>query len=132
MKLPPWSVLRWLPSAWLALRKARHRLAHSAQRGLQLEAQRDRRRAVPVPVPVLATAVFGLGRRMRGCACLAQAIALANLLRKAGLPAQVVVGAARADERFRAHAWVECEGRSLDPQVDQLGTFTALRNWGSP
>jgi hypothetical protein len=46
--------------------------------------------------------------------CLAQALAGRALLARRGCPAQLRIGvAAAAGERFRAHAWVEHEGRIL-------------------
>lgn len=130
MKIPPWSVLRRLPHAWLALRAARSRLAAGAAQGLELTPVATTSRAVDGRA--LAAAVFGLGRRMRGCACLAQAIALANLLRQAGHRAAVVLGAAGERAQFHAHAWVECAGQTYDPQIGQLAALTPVQRFGAP
>lgn len=47
--------------------------------------------------------------------CLPQALALCRTLRRRGIPARVRLGVARNAERFAAHAWVEVDGRPLDP-----------------
>lgn len=45
--------------------------------------------------------------------CLVRAIVLRALLLSAGLPGQIRLGAARDENgRFRAHAWVECDGET--------------------
>lgn len=128
--LPTLDVLRLmplLPRAWVALRAARARLATSVQSGLQLRPVAVCRQALNVDRQ--ARAVFALGRRMRGCACLAQAIALAELLRGYGHHARVVVGATRETGTFQAHAWVELEARKLDPQGGSL-ELTAVQSFG--
>ncbi len=49
-----------------------------------------------------------------GATCLVQALAARDLLRSEGYPARICLGVdTRGEDRFRAHAWVECEGRIL-------------------
>ena len=133
------SVILLIPEVWRALRRARQRLRGSLQQALQLDSPKVCRRAFHADT--LARVVFGVGRRMRACACLPQAIALANLLRARGLVAQVVLGAnrpgavdagpAHAPRRaFAAHAWVEAEGRVYDPQPANLAAFTRIYEAG--
>lgn len=45
--------------------------------------------------------------------CLTQAIAAKLLLRWLGQEAQFCLGVARTDGAFRAHAWLECDGRPV-------------------
>jgi hypothetical protein len=45
--------------------------------------------------------------------CLTKALVLHALLRRGGTDSTIVVGAARIDGSFRAHAWVEVGGRTV-------------------
>lgn len=48
----------------------------------------------------------------RGSNCLVQAVATQAMLARRGRSAQIRIGAAKDnDTQFKAHAWVECEGR---------------------
>ena len=59
----------------------------------------------------LCRAITAIGARSPFAAsCLEQGVALVMLLSIAGIPANLVVGVARAESAFRAHAWVECGG----------------------
>jgi Transglutaminase-like superfamily len=59
----------------------------------------------------LSNAVMAVGaRRPFSATCLEQSVALVILLSIARIPAHLVVGVARAESTFRAHAWVECCG----------------------
>lgn len=60
--------------------------------------------------------------------CLKKSLALYGLLNRKGIPAKLVIGAAKADGRLDAHAWVEHQGRVLTagPSVERyarLGGF---------
>jgi hypothetical protein len=62
----------------------------------------------------LAWAVRAMGRRtIRRNRCIVEAVALTWLLRRAGHPATLRLGAGRVGGRFEAHAWVESRGRIL-------------------
>jgi len=56
--------------------------------------------------------VHGAGLRLRA-SCLTRSLVLHALLRRAGLDATLVIGAARDGRRLHAHAWVELEGTVL-------------------
>ncbi len=74
-----------------------------------------------------ADAVRALGRTLAGrieraaclrvyrVPCLPRALLLRRWLLARGLPAALRIGARREGPRFRAHAWVELAGATLDP-----------------
>ena len=45
--------------------------------------------------------------------CLKKSLILFRILRKRGIPAELRLGVRRVDGDFSAHAWIECEGRTL-------------------
>jgi len=47
-------------------------------------------------------------------ACLEQSLALWWLLERQGIASSVRIGTRKTDEKFEAHAWVECEGVALN------------------
>ena len=68
----------------------------------------------PVPADRIAWAVSAAARYVPGATCLVQALVARDLLRNAGYPARICLGVDNhAEDRFQAHAWVECEGRVL-------------------
>jgi hypothetical protein len=78
-----------------------------------LEGQRLRRDPAHAPERV-AWAVAATDRLLPRSTCLTQAIAAHWLLRRGGSPAVLWLGVlGGAGEGFRAHAWVESEGRIL-------------------
>jgi len=67
-----------------------------------------------VPASLIAWAVEAVSRRVPGATCLTQALAAKLLLRCFGQDAQLCLGVARSSDRtFRAHAWLERNGRPL-------------------
>lgn len=67
-----------------------------------------------VPASLIAWAVEAVSRRVPGATCLTQALAAKLLLRCFGQDAQLCLGVARASHgTFRAHAWLERNGRPL-------------------
>jgi hypothetical protein len=85
------------------------------------------------PTDRIAWAVRVVSRRVPGATCLTQALAAQALLARAGRPSHLQIGVRRDEQgAFRAHAWVEAEGRviigggGLDrytplPHLSQLG-----------
>ena len=72
---------------------------------------RDRRPVNPSRIRDLCSAIIAVGARPPFSAtCLEQSVALIMLLWLVRIPANLVVGVARAESAFRAHAWVECDG----------------------
>ena len=57
-------------------------------------------------------AVERAGRYVPGGTCLTQSLALARMLRRRGIAAEVRVGV-RTDDGFHAHAWVEVNGVAI-------------------
>jgi hypothetical protein len=58
--------------------------------------------------------------------CLHQSLALCRVLRRYGLPAQLMVGVLPRLEPFRAHAWIELDGVPLGVPVDEYQPFDQL------
>ena len=66
--------------------------------------------------------------------CLAQSVALAVLLQRAGRDASVVLGCRRyEDRRWGSHAWVVCGGEVLEPVMGEdhaeLARYSAAQGW---
>jgi hypothetical protein len=53
--------------------------------------------------------------------CLQRSFVTTYLLRKRGIPAQMVLGAQKLP--FKAHAWVEVEGRAINERSDVQMTY---------
>lgn len=83
--------------------RTRSRVSDAA--GLQ-----DRRRVVARTLEAVRTATRYYHRKRRDC--LPRALTTCLLLRRAGVSATLRIGVKRYP--FGAHAWVECEGESLD------------------
>jgi hypothetical protein len=66
-----------------------------------------------------AWAVRAVANRIPGTRCLARALALRSLLRRAGFEAELRMGVRLEDGRLLAHAWIDCGAQALDddPQV---------------
>ena len=56
--------------------------------------------------------------------CLQRSAAITCLLRELGVPAQLVIGAQQIP--FRAHAWVEVNGRVIHERSDVHAIFAVL------
>lgn len=61
----------------------------------------------------LVSAVRVVSRHVPGASCLTQAIALHLMLARRRIASHLVVGVARRDGRFQAHAWVDRDGEVL-------------------
>lgn len=85
--------------------------------------------AARVSADELAWSVSAVSRYVPRATCLTQALALEALLRKQGYEAELRIGVARKGGRFRAHAWLEREGKIL---IGATGAseFTALAATG--
>ena len=90
------------------------------------------RNLAELPVARLAWAVETTSRRIPDATCLTQALALQFLLTRAGRPSALRIGVARSGARgFQAHAWVECEGRTLIDRPEDVAGYTPLASWES-
>jgi hypothetical protein len=100
----------------LPLQAVRHELARVSQ-------------APPQPssndlscLDAIAWAVKAASRYIPHATCLTQALAAQVLVERAGLPSRVCLGVARGEgAHFRAHAWLESEGRIVvgGPAIEQ-------------
>jgi hypothetical protein len=59
-------------------------------------------------------------------ACLEQSLALWWLLGRQGIASSVRIGTRKSDERFEAHAWVECDGVALNEPEEAHRHYTAF------
>ena len=103
-----WLALQGVAAARL-IRHASRRSARAGTRALRpadLAADAFARRAAE-----LSTRAADLGPGSPSC--LPQSLALAGLLRAAGLDARVELGVVRTGDAFEAHAWVDCAGQTL-------------------
>ena len=58
--------------------------------------------------------------------CLTRSVALAGLLRRCGLDARVRIGVRLEAEEFEAHAWVECDGVTLNDAARMSADYAPL------
>jgi len=101
-----------------------------------LEATRASRPASPGDGDRVARAVAAVARRLPGMTCLVQSLAADVLLRRRGYLPELHVGVRRsgrdAAAPLDAHAWLECEGRVVAGDVDDLAEYGVLRPNGPP
>jgi hypothetical protein len=72
-----------------------------------------------IPAERVAWAVAAAARYVPGATCLVQALVARDLLQSHGYSARICLGVdTRGDDHFRAHAWLECEGRVLLGQTE--------------
>jgi hypothetical protein len=100
--------LGWVMLVRLALWCLPFRTTWAACRRL---ARHWRRQPHSPPAERIDEAVNRAGRVVPDATCLTRALALSVMLGRAGYSCEVRLGAARAGDRFLAHAWVECDGR---------------------
>ena len=99
------AALRVLPLA--AVRKM---ISRERARRSSLDAQQIRRRAAEV----VRMTILAAERTPAGGTCLARALTACLLLSRAGIAADLRLGASRKQGEFEAHAWIECEGAKFD------------------
>ncbi len=58
--------------------------------------------------------------------CLRRALVLERLLAERGIPSRLRIGVRKDAQGFRAHAWVECDGRALSEPEAVESRFAAL------
>jgi len=59
-------------------------------------------------------------------ACLEQSLALWWLLRRQGIESRVRIGTRKTDQKFEAHAWVECDGAALNEAEEPHQHYAAF------
>lgn len=96
--------------------------------------ERQDESAAPVLIDRARVEVIVLGVR-RCCSyvpkatCLTQALSVGILLRHSGQPSELKIGVRKDDAGgFRAHAWVEVQGKVVIGQLPGLDRFTVLRS----
>jgi hypothetical protein len=75
-------------------------------------AARPPRHATGIAIADYVTAIARAGRYVPGGTCLTTSLALARMLRKNGVAANVRIGV-KAAGAFEAHAWVEVDGAPI-------------------
>jgi Transglutaminase-like superfamily len=60
-------------------------------------------------------------------ACLEQSLALWWLLGRQGIASSVRIGTRKTDQKFEAHAWVECDGVALNEPEESHKHYAAFR-----
>ena len=79
------------------------------------------------PIDQVIWAVTVASRFVPAATCLAQAMATEVLLSHCGHPASLRIGVARSEEgQFQAHAWVECQGRTVIGGSEDHTRYTLL------
>ena len=63
--------------------------------------------------------------------CLQQSLVLHRWLRRDGAPTKLQIGVLRVEREFRAHAWVELDGRVLNDRAAAVRPFTPLATQGA-
>ena len=58
--------------------------------------------------------------------CLVRSLLLFWMLKARHAPAHLLIGVNREDSEFRAHAWIEAQGRVLGDSADAATRFTTL------
>jgi hypothetical protein len=105
-----------LPAVALGLRLVGWRRCQAALARLS---PRGRPAAPPVRAADAARMVLAASRHAPCRAdCLRRSLVLWWLLRRAGLPGELRIGARKRDGRLEAHAWVEHGGRPLEGTAD--------------
>jgi len=123
---------RLLAEALLATLRARFDLRlfpFAALRKRMERSQASRRASAQTPDRV-AWAVAAVARRLPGTTCLAQSLAAHALLRRRGYRPELHIGvrgrASAAAVPLDAHAWVECDGRVVAGEMDDLAEYGRL------
>jgi hypothetical protein len=96
-----------------------------------LDRVRSSGREPPREFPTLVSwAVTAVARRLPGMTCLVQSLTAQTLLHRRGFRADLRIGvqgrAKSAARPLEAHAWVECEGRVVVGEVQNLADYTVL------
>jgi hypothetical protein len=59
--------------------------------------------------------------------CLRQSLVLYGLLERRGVPSRLCLGVAKTGTAFDAHAWIECDGVTLDSAGGRFGELQPYR-----
>lgn len=87
----------------------------------------DRERGAGAPLDELVWCIEAASRYVPAATCLTRSMAAQILLRRNGHASTLWIGVARGScGALEAHAWVECDGRVVVGEVENLGRFTPL------
>lgn len=118
-----------LPWLWASLRLAGFRRTHRMLRkflradGVPALAPADSAARIEATVRMVrAAARHAIGEST----CLEESLALWWLLGRQGIAARVRIGARKVNEKFEAHAWVECDGAALNNPGDLHRHYAAF------
>jgi hypothetical protein len=104
-------------------------------RATQAALQRFLSKANPEPDAVLASKNAAVTAHMVNAAdryglihpsCLAKSLTLWWLLGRQGIPSQLRIGIRKENEKFAAHAWVECDGAALNEPDEHHHHYSAF------
>jgi hypothetical protein len=76
----------------------------------------------------VASSVRRASRYVPAASCLTQALATQILLARRGQISSLQIGVTKSDGEFKAHAWVESEGKIIIGQVRGLRNYTVLNH----
>ncbi len=98
---------------------------------IRLGARPVQSKGVQVPPNEIAAIISRAARRIPRATCLTQAMALHLLCRRRGYQTTLQIGVGRdGSSKFRAHAWVEREGKVIIGNLADLNTFLPLPSVG--
>jgi Transglutaminase-like superfamily len=87
-----------------------------------------------IPLKRLSWAVQAAARRIPGASCLTQALALRQLMARAGHAANLRIGVAKDVNGFSSHAWIEHKGEILigdNGDLDRYSPILAVSSEGN-
>lgn len=89
-------------------------------------ASRQQTLATPDELRDVATAIARASRYIPGTTCLSRALALQRMLNRRGIAADIRLGVRTDAGQLSAHAWVECQGMTMNGPPDG-DPFVTLR-----
>lgn len=100
-------------------------------RGMLLRMEQNAREKVGAPRDELIWCIEAASRYVPAATCLTCSMAAQVLLRRNGHASTLRIGVARGGRgHLEAHAWVECDGRVVVGEMDNLDRFTPLPSFG--
>jgi len=131
-----WVAAQALPLVWV-LRGALGRVRFETLRGAVARLGSGRVRPSDVSgaararsIDAVARGVERASRHVDGATCLVRALAVQAMLGVRGVRSEIKFGVGRdAGGAFRAHAWVECDGRVVIGGGEELNGLAPLPAW---
>jgi hypothetical protein len=115
---------QWLALAWVALARARWRIARQPMPATIADLQRGARppHTAINPAPVVQAVLRAKHLFPIPMLCLPESLAVAELLAERGQPCDLVLGARLTEAGLDAHAWVEQAGIPLNSPPESAET----------